>query len=243
MDLSIIVPSYMSEKLLEKNVPKICKTAETLTKNYEILLVVGTCPDKTLEVARKIEASNSRVRVLHKPVRMGRGKALSLGYSKAAGEIAIYTDADLEINQKYLLDIAKRLREGCDAAVASKHYPHSKFKSPLKRKFLGKTYTFLVNLVLRGHLRDYQGGMKGFKKSALKKILPYIKDEWWFWDTEALMVCQWLGLKVCEVPIEGSYGFGESTVRLGQDSMALFKSILNLKKRRLTELSKLKPKP
>jgi len=234
------VPAYRSEKLLGKNIPKIRKAVATLTKDFEVLIVTGTNPDKTLEVAKRLEAGNKQVRVLHKPVRMGRGLALSLGFGQAKGDTAIYSDADLEISQKYLLELAKKLESGCDVAVASKHYPHSKFRSPFTRKLFGKTYTFLANTVLGGQLRDYQGGMKGFRRPVIRKILPYLKDKWWFWDTEALMLAQWLGFKVCEVPIEGSYGFGESTVNVWKDSVKQFFGILALKKRRLTELRKIK---
>jgi glycosyltransferase involved in cell wall biosynthesis len=164
-----------------------------------------------------------------------------LGFKEAMGEIAVYLDADLEISPKYLLEIAKRLENGCDVAVASKHYPNSRFRSPFVRKLFGKTYTLLANTILGGHLRDYQGGMKGFRKPVIMKILPYLKDRWWFWDTEALMVSQWLGFRVCEVPIEGSYGFGESTVNVWKDSLKQFKGIVALKKRRMTELRALKP--
>ncbi len=241
LKLTVIVPAYRAAKQLEKNVPKICKAVETLTKDFEVLVVTGQNPDQTLEVAKKVEAGNPRVKVLHKDVRMGRGLALSLGFREADGEIAVYLDADLEINQKYLLEIAKRLQAECDVAVASKHYRNSKFRSPLIRKLFGKTYTLLANTILGGRLRDYQGGMKGFRKPVIMKVLPYLEDRWWFWDTEALMVAQWLGFKVCEVPIEGSYGFGESTVNVWKDSVKQFKGILKLKKRRMTELRKLKP--
>ncbi len=239
MMLSIIIPAYRSEKFLEKNVQLVYNQAQNIGKDFEILIVTGKNPDKTLEIAKTIAERNSKVRVVESRERLGKGKALSLGFAKALGEIQVYTDADLEIAPKYILSIVEKIRQGNDIAIASKHNPESDFKSPFIRKFLGKNYNILVRVLLGGGIHDYQGGMKGFTKKAIKKILPYVKDEWWFWDTEALIIAQWTGLSIGEVPIKGSYGFRGSTINIFSACINLFKSILSLKKRRLTELKNL----
>lgn len=241
MQLSIIIPAFKSAKFLEKNVSRICAAIKGIGKDYEILIVTGKNPDNTLQVARGIAAKNKNVKVIFSPERLGKGKALSLGFSRAKGETQVYTDADLEISPKYIVEIVKKIQQGFDVAIASKHNPKSRFESPFTRKFLGKSYNVLVRLVLGGSIRDYQGGLKGFKRNAIKKALPHVRDEWWFWDTEALMVSQWLGFRIGEIPIVGGYGFRGSTVNIFGTCFNLFKSVLNLKKRRLTELSKLKP--
>ena len=241
MRLSVIIPAYRSARFLEKNVSRICTAIKSIGKDYEILIVTGKNPDNTLQVARGIASKNRNVKVVFSPERLGKGKALSLGFSKAVGEIQVYSDADLEISPKYIPVIAKKIGQGFDIAIASKNNPESRFESPFARKFLGKSYNVLVRLVLGGSIRDYQGGLKGFKRNAIKKVLPYVRDEQWFWDTEALMISQWLGFRICEIPIVGGYGFRGSTVNIFGTCLNLFKKVLALKKRRLTELSGLKP--
>ena len=240
MKVSIIIPAYKSAKILENTVSKICKKVDSLYKDYEIVIVTGKNPDNTVEVAKSIVAKNKKARLILKEERLGKGKALRTGFAEAKGEILAYTDADLEIDAIYLLEAIKTVDEYCDIAIASKHFPGSKFKSPLKRKLLGKAYNAIVRLVLGGKLKDYQGGTKAFSQKALKKVLPYTKDNWWFWDTEVLMISEWMDYEICEFPIEGSYGFGDSTLGLWNATVSLFLSIFNLKKRRMTELSKIK---
>jgi len=241
MQLSIIIPAYRAEKLLKKNIPRIVEKMDLISKDYEILIISGRGPDRTVEVAGEIEKRNKRARLVYRDARLGKGKALSIGFSEAKGNIVVYTDADLEIDPKYILNIIEMIKEGFDIAIVSKQHYDSKFQSPLVRKILGKGYNGLVKIILGSRLMGHQGGLKGFKKEVIKKILPYVKDDWWFWDTEVLMIAQWLGYSIHETPITGSYGFGDSTVILWKECFRMFKSILELKARRMGELSKLKP--
>lgn len=241
MDISLIIPAYHSAKFLEKNVNLIESELKKITRDYEILLVEGGSTDGTGEVAAGIAKKNRKVRSIHRKERLGKGKALSIGFRQASGEIAAFTDADLDISPKYLKPAIEKIGEGYDISIVSQHHFQSDFQSPALRKFLSKAYNFLVRAILGSNLKGHQGGLKCFRKSAIKKILPYIKDQWWFWDTEVLMVAQWLGFRVAEMPITGGYGFADSTVVPFKDGAVLFKSILWLKGRRLGELSRLKP--
>ncbi len=243
MEISVIIPAYRSAKFLERNVELIERELENTTKDYEILLVEGGSTDGTDKVAAGIAKKNKKVKSIHRKERLGKGKALSIGFKQAKGEIAAFTDADLDISPKYLKPAIEEIRQGYDISIVSQHHFQSDFQSPLLRKVLSKGYNFLVRLILGSKIRGHQGGLKCFRKEAIRKVLPYVKDQWWFWDTEVLMIAQWLGLKIVEMPITGGYGFADSTIVPFKDGAILFKSILWLKKRRMGELSKLKPAP
>lgn len=242
MQISLIIPAYRSAKFLEKNIGLLSKELNGLTSDYEILIVEGGSTDGTDKVASAIAAGNRRVRYIQRKQRLGKGKALSIGFGKARGKIATFMDADLEISPKYLALSIEKIKQGYDIAIVSQHHFKSNFQSPLLRKTLSKGYNFLVRTILGSKIKGHQGGLKCFRKEAIDEILPFVRDQYWFWDTEVLMVGQWLGFRIIEMPITGGYGFGDSTVVILKDCVSLFKSVLHLKRRRLTELSKLKPK-
>ena len=242
MEISLIIPAYRSAKFLEKNIGLVSKELNDITRDYEILIVEGGSTDGTDKVASAIAAGNRRVRYIQRKQRLGKGKALSIGFGKAMGKIVAFADADLEIDPKYLAPAIGKIRQGYDIAIVSQHHFKSDFQSPLLRKTLSKGYNFLVRAILGSKIKGHQGGLKCFRKEAIEEILPFVRDQHWFWDTEVLMIGQWLGFRIIEMPITGGYGFGDSTVVILKDCVSLFKSILRLKRRRLTELSKLKPK-
>lgn len=242
MKISVIIPSYKSEKFLEKNTGLVAKEIEKITKDYEILLVEGGSPDNSAKVAEAIAKNNGKVRHIHRKERLGKGSALSLGFKNAKGDISAFIDADLDIKPRYLKKVIEKVRQGYDIAIVSQHHPKSRFHSASMRKTLSKSYNLLVRLLLGSKIKGHQGGLKCFKKEAIRAILPLVKDQWWFWDTEVLMIGQRMGFRIIEVPIAGGYNTDGSTVQVVDDSINLFKSILAMKLRLMTELSGLKTK-
>ncbi len=232
MNLSIIIPAYKCENFLEESIRFICNAVKKYENDFEVLIVVGDCPDKTLKIAKDISKENFRAVIVESSERLGKGKALSLGFAKALGEIQIYLDADLDVGVDYILSVVKKIKQGNDVVIVSKYDPMSNFKTSFLRTLFGKAYNVLINVLFKGKIYDYQGGMKGFTKKAIKEILPLVKDEWWFWDTEVLLIARYRGFGIIEIPIVGVGGCKGSTVNIFT-GVNLLKSIFCFKKRQV----------
>ena len=74
MRVSIIIPAYRSERFLEKRIKDVCTEAKGIAKDYEVLIVTGNNPDKTLKVAKAIASRNKSVKVVYLPERMERAE-------------------------------------------------------------------------------------------------------------------------------------------------------------------------
>ncbi len=103
--VSIIIPTYNAQKLLEKCLRSIRKQDYPKDK-YEILVIDGGSNDKTLAVAKKWGA-----RILKNPYRDAEsGKAIGINLAK--GEIIALIDADNELVEKtWLSKMTKPLLE------------------------------------------------------------------------------------------------------------------------------------
>lgn len=227
-EVSIIVPAYNAARVLKDSVLQIESEMKGAGTPYEILIVENASTDTTPQVAAEL-AKNMEVRHLTSKEK-GRGRALSKGFTEAKGKYVVYTDADLDIPLKYIFEILRYLKEGYDIAIASKRHPLSKVSSPFHRRVLSKGYGFLVRILLHSTVHDHQGGLKGFRKSVITDILPYVQDNKWFWDTEVLVLAQWRGYSLKEVPITADYGFGGTTVVLN-DCTEMFSGIMKLRAR------------
>jgi hypothetical protein len=49
---------------------------------------------------------------------------------------------------------------------------------------------------------DAQCGFKAVRREVVQEIVPYIKDQAWFFDTELLLLAHKKGYRIREVPVE-----------------------------------------
>lgn len=88
--VSIIIPAYNSEKVINHCVHSLLKQT---FKDLEIIIVNDGSKDRTLEICRKLEKNDNRIKVVDKP-NEGRVWARRIGYSLARGEFVGFMDHD-----------------------------------------------------------------------------------------------------------------------------------------------------
>src|SRR5439155_18719510 len=63
-------------------------------------------------------------------------------------------------------------------------------------------YNHLLRAVLRARFSDAQCGFKAVRRDAVRELVPDVRDEEWFFDTELLVLAQRRGLRIHEVPVD-----------------------------------------
>ncbi len=91
MRVSVIIPAYNEEKFIEKCLISIKNQS---FKDIEIIVVDDGSTDKTVEIAEKIAD-----RVILQD-HLGCGKARNIGAKSAAGEILVFIDADMYLDEE-----------------------------------------------------------------------------------------------------------------------------------------------
>jgi cellulose synthase/poly-beta-1,6-N-acetylglucosamine synthase-like glycosyltransferase len=99
--VSIIVPAYNEEDMLEKTVDSLAGLNYPKNK-LEIIIVDDGSKDKTSAVAKKLERKYAFVRAFAKK-NGGKGSALNFGLKKAKGEIIAGFDVDSFVEKDALL--------------------------------------------------------------------------------------------------------------------------------------------
>ena len=67
----------------------------------------------------------------------------------------------------------------------------------------------------------------GTKKEVFIKLLPKIKDNEWFFDSELLIIAEKMGYKIYEIPVEWNEDMG-STVKIIPTAMEDLKGLWRL---------------
>jgi putative glycosyltransferase len=102
MKLSIVTTLYQSAPTLDQFYRRARAAAETLTNDFEIVMVDDGSPDHSLALAKEIAAQDHRVRVVELSRNFGHHKALMTGLDHARGELCFLIDSDLEEDPELL---------------------------------------------------------------------------------------------------------------------------------------------
>ena len=112
--ISIIVPSYNEEKVIESSIRSLLNQQY---RHFEVIVIDDGSTDKTSEVAQKLVGTygKTQVKVIRQP-NAGKAAALNMGISVAQGEFVLCVDADSNLHP---LSLRKMVRHFRDERVAS----------------------------------------------------------------------------------------------------------------------------
>ncbi len=144
----------------------------------------------------------------------------------------LFMDADLATDLSALPVLIMELENGNDLVIGSRFIKGSSAKRTLVRKITSKVFSIITRLKFGLKIKDYPCGFKGADKNVINKILPLVKNNAFFFDTELVLRSAVSGLKIKEIPViwqDRDKNKSKSRV-----------SILKVTKEYLHELSKLK---
>jgi glycosyltransferase AglD len=225
-EVTAIIPVFNDRPSLEVALKTSVDVLSGITGDFEILVAEDGSTDGSTEYVRLCEKQDPRVRLLHHDERQGRGRALNRAIGEARGKIVCYYDVDLATDMQHLPSLISAVRSGSAISTGSRLLPESDIVRTGDREIASRSYNFLVRLFLGSRIHDHQCGFKAFDRERIVPILPTIRSNHWFWDTEILVRAQRAGYRVSELPVKWRAGKG-TTVRL-KDVFEMGTAILRL---------------
>lgn len=143
MDLSIVSPVYMGEKMLEELVRRIHEAVRPLTSNYEIVLVNDCSPDSSWKKITEICAKDKLVKGINLSRNFGQPYAITAGLSYAQGDYVAVIDCDLQNKPEDLPAMYRKALEGFDVVSARRVVREDTFLKRMSSAIFHKVYDFL----------------------------------------------------------------------------------------------------
>ena len=200
--ISILIPAYNEEIHLEALLGRAL--AGPLPDGYrrEIVLVDDGSTDETVEIAANWAAAHPDViRAYRHEINRGKGAALRLAISKAAGSICLIQDADLEYDPADYKRMLKPLVEQKADAVFGSRFGFSEERRVLLywHTVANHRLTGLCNMVSDLNLTDIMTGYKAFRTSLMRTI-PLRCDGFGIEPEMTVKLAQ-RGARIYEVPV------------------------------------------
>jgi glycosyltransferase involved in cell wall biosynthesis len=201
--LDIVVPVYNEQSALERSIRRLHGfLSANMPFAWRIVIADNASTDATLRIAQALADELSDIEVLHLPAK-GRGRALRAAWSASDAEVLCYMDVDLSTDLRALLPLVSGLISGhSDVAIGTRLACGARVLRGRQRELISRTYNRLLRVVLGARFSDAQCGFKAIRADAARSLVPAVKDDGWFFDTELLILAQRRGLRILEVPVD-----------------------------------------
>ena len=124
--LSIVVPCYNEEEVLNAFEQTVTEIVEKTIKDYEYILIDDGSRDNTLKIMREMNTKNSKVRYISFSRNFGKEAGIYAGLTESRGDYVVVMDADLQHDPKLLPKMIEILDKEEYQSVAVRRYDRKK---------------------------------------------------------------------------------------------------------------------
>lgn len=198
----VLLPTYNEAA----NLTSLVHSLLALPLPLDVLIVDDASPDGTGVLADALAVESTRVRVQHRPAKLGLGSAHVLGMQAAVrGGYTQFVSMDCDYTHQpqdvpRLLDTLER--HPADLAIGSRYLETRSMDDwPLPRRIISRAAHWGTRGLL-GIPGDATSAFRAYRVSALTRV-PYaeVRGDGYSFIFELLFLCLRSGLRVVEVPV------------------------------------------
>lgn len=120
VDLSVVIPVYNEEEVLEELFKRLNKTLNSLRVNYEVIFIDDGSRDKSLEIITDFNQKDSRYKYISFSRNFGHQIAISAGIDFAEGKAVVIMDADLQDPPELIPEMLAKWKKGAEVVYAKR---------------------------------------------------------------------------------------------------------------------------
>ena len=227
--IDIVIPVLNEERALPGTVATLREFLRDAIPNpWRIVIADNGSNDTTPQVCHALTEQYPEVAYLRIEQR-GRGRALRKAWLDSDADVVSYMDVDLSTDLRAFPLLLQSLQDGHDIAIGARLIPGAEVHlRSLKRELISRSYNLLIKSMFFVPFQDAQCGFKALTRKTAQAIVPHIKNDNWFFDTELLIIAAKRGYKINSVPVKWDDD-PTSTVHITSTATEDIKGLLRLR--------------
>src|ERR1700688_314125 len=114
VDLSVVIPVRNEEASLEELHRELTEALGAWGRPYEIIVVDDGSTDESFQILSRLQAADSRLRVIRFRRNFGQTAAFAAGFAHARGRLIVTSDGDLQNDPRDIPAMIVTLESGYD---------------------------------------------------------------------------------------------------------------------------------
>ena len=171
MDISIIVPLLNERDSLPELCQRIDKILSSNSLSYEIIMIDDGSTDGSWDTVHELSKQNPAIHGIRFRRNYGKSAALYCGFKKAAGDVVVTMDADLQDFPEEVPGMYRMIKEdGWDIVSGWKQHRQD---NALTKNLPSKLYNATARRITGIKLHDMNCGLKAYRNEVVKNIEVY----------------------------------------------------------------------
>ena len=191
--ISVVVPVYRAENSLAELYRRLVAALETITPDFEIVLVEDCGGDRSWEIIARLSAQDGRVKGLQFSRNFGQHYGITAGLDHCNGDWTVVMDCDLQDRPEEIPRLYAKAQEGYEIVLARRG---ARQDPPLKRFtswLFYKVFSYLADI-------DYDAQTGNFRIMSRKAVENFrlMREQLRFFGG----LVQWMGFPTASIEVQ-----------------------------------------
>lgn len=201
--LSVVIPVYKAEQCLDELYQRLKTALESISPNFEIVLVEDCGGDNSWGVIERLAAADPRVHGIQFSRNFGQHYGITAGLDHCHGDWVVVMDCDLQDRPEEIPRLYAKAQEGYDVVLARRGARQDPLLKRITSWLFYKTFSYLADI-------EYDGESGNFRVMSRKVVANFRRmgEQLRFFGG----LVQWMGFPTASIEVEHAERFeGKST--------------------------------